>query len=58
MKGTGETDFGNLLLHLPLICQMRDTLPLRSLEKLKFCYDKKKEEIASPPQLFLRDLQA
>ena len=55
MKETGEIDFGNLLLHSPLICLATDTLPVRILEKLKFCYNQKKEEITPPPQTYLRD---
>ena len=55
MKETGEIDFGNLLLHSPLICLATDTLPLRILEKLKFCYNQKKEEITPQPQTYLRD---
>ena len=35
MKETKEIDFGNLLLHSPLICLATDTLPLGILEKLK-----------------------
>ena len=35
IKETKEIDFGNLLLHSPLICLATDTLPLGILEKLK-----------------------
>ena len=35
IKETREIDFGNLLLHSPLICLTTDTLPLGILEKLK-----------------------
>ena len=39
-------DFGNLLLYLP------NTLPLRILEKLNFCYNQYNEEITPPPQIW------
>ena len=43
MRETGRViDFGNLLFYLPNI------LPLGILEKLKFCYNQKKEEITTP----------
>ena len=58
MKETLEIGFGNLFLRLPLICLAIDTLSLGILEKLKFCYNQKKQEIAPPPQTYLRSLQA
>ena len=43
MRETGESNkFDNLLLYSP------NTLPVGILEKLKLCYNKKKEEFTSP----------
>ena len=44
MKKTREIDSGNLRLHSPLIFLATVTLPLGILQKLKFCYNQKKEE--------------
>ena len=56
MKETGEIDFDNLLLHSFPVCLETDNLDLEILEKLKFCYNQKKEETTSPPWAYLRDL--
>ena len=48
MKKTREIDSGNLLLHSPLIFLATVTLPLGILQKLKFCYNQKKEETKPP----------
>ena len=51
MRETRENNrFSNLLLYSP------NTLPLEILQKLKFCYNQKKKEITSPPQMYLSDL--
>ena len=52
IKETGKIDFGNLLLHSTLICQVTDLYPYRNYWEVdKFCYNQKKEEIRPSPDL-------